>query len=297
EKEKNDLAKHILDCTECQKEMNEMKTFVNSIKENKPKNILQVLNETIKEELAERTKHKVVRVIQPISFIDKIKNLFKPKFVLQGALSLGLGIFLGFLIFSKSPELFNPNKEIDLDNIPQDKINVSNISFTENSENNDEILITFRTEKPFQYKGNINDEQTKQLIATALVNSNNPGIKLKTINTIATQTDKEIILDKKIKSALIIALKTDENAGVRKQALITLTKYPYDEEIRDAFLFALSNDNNSGLRIAAINAIFDLKVEGIAVDEKIITELNKRVETDDNTFIRNRAESLLKEVN
>lgn len=296
-KEKNELANHLLNCKECQEEMNEMKSFVHSIKDNKPKNIDEILNQTMSEEFAQRAKRKLETKIEKIIFFERIKNIFNPRFVLQGAVTLALGVFLGFLIFSKSSKLLDHSKDIDLDKLPMDKINVSNISFADDSQDNTEILITFHAVKPFQYKGSLNDEQTKLLMATALTNASNPGIKLKTINTIAAQTDKAILLDKKIKSALLTALKTDENAGVRKQALITLTKYPYDEEIRDAFLFVLSHDNNSGLRVDAINAIFNMKVEGISIDEEIITELNKRVETDDNTFIRNRAESILKEVN
>ena len=130
----------------------------------------------------------------------------------------------------------------------------------------------------------------------ALLTSNNPGTRLKTLNTIASQTDENFIPDPKVKKALITSLKIDDNPAVRREALNVLKKFPYSEDIRDAFLYVLTNDDNSGLRVAAINALSDLSIAGISIDEKIKNELIKRAESDENEFIKLRAASLLREV-
>ena len=99
-----------------------------------------------------------------------------------------------------------------------------------------------------------------------------------------------------MKNALITALEVDENPAVRKEALNTLMKLPFDTDIRDAFLFVLSNDRNSGMRVAAINALAQLKIEGTSLDDKILNVLNSKAENDKSDFIRLRAASLVQEV-
>jgi HEAT repeat protein len=120
---------------------------------------------------------------------------------------------------------------------------------------------------------------------------------LRSLNTLIKQSKKsEFKPDLKVRDALISAMKVDENPAVRREALRALLKYPVDDKIRDGFLFVLSHDTNSGLRVAAINALLDLNIQGKSLDKKILEELNKKAETDDNDYIRLRAASLLREV-
>jgi HEAT repeat protein len=129
------------------------------------------------------------------------------------------------------------------------------------------------------------------------VNEKNPGLRLRTVNTISSQLETEKFnADPKIKNALITALKIDDNPAVRREALNALIKFPFDGEIRDAYLFVLSNDHNSGMRVAAINALAQLKVEGTSLDDKILNVLNRKAENDESDFIRLRAASLVREV-
>ena len=159
------------------------------------------------------------------------------------------------------------------------------------------IEFSFDAIKPISYTGRADDETTRRLLAQALLTADNPGVRLKTVNTISMQSKKNFVPDPKVKAALITSLKIDDNAGVRREALNVLMRYPIDNEIRDAFLFVLQNDKNSGMRIAAINALVDWKQQGISIDDEIRNVLNKKAETDQNDFIRIRAASLLKEVN
>ena len=52
-----------------------------------------------------------------------------------------------------------------------------------------------------------------------------------------------------------MAAVSDENPGVRKEALKALAQFPMDEKIKTAYLDILKHDNNSAIRIAAINAL------------------------------------------
>ncbi len=74
-----------------------------------------------------------------------------------------------------------------------------------------------------------------------------------------------------------------------------LMQYPIDEEIKGAFLNVLSDDPNSGLRVQAINALVNLRMEGVTFDDEIRNTLNNKAANDENRFVQLRAASLLKE--
>ena len=131
-------------------------------------------------------------------------------------------------------------------------------------------------------------------MANLITESDNPGLKIQTVQTLADNVNKSFIPDETVKKALIASLKNDRNAGVRRSALAVLKKYPYDNEIRDVILYTLSHDENSGIRVSAINALAELKLDGLNFDSKVKEELTNKVKDEQNLFIKNLAESLLK---
>lgn len=245
-----------------------------------------------------RNEHNTVSVKN--KFLDWLKNIFITNYKLSfgGVGLLVVGFLAGYLIFSVGPQkpLLQSTNSVDLDNLSDNSTKITNIRFPNPFSESGEIEIAFDAVKPISYKGTADDPMIQKLLATALVTENNPGLRLKTVNTISSQLKSESIsIDPKIKSSLITAMKVDENPAVRKEALNALTKFPFDEEIRDAFLFVLSNDNNSGMRVSAINALAELKIQGKTLDDKIIEVLSRKAEYDESDFIRIRAASLVKE--
>ena len=300
EEERIELENYLLENDTAKKEFEEMKKLHRTFASNRPvplsDRVLDESRQTLLRKLrAEETKESGVT-----KFVNSIKNILAAnyKYALSGVATLAIGLFLGYMFFSPSqPRLMvEDQNQFDIDKIRTGGIDISNIRFNNKFEDNGDIEFSFNTVKPVTYKGNINDELTLKLLAMALISSDNPGIRLKSLNTIASQTVKNITPDAKVKSSMITALKTDENAGVRKEALNVLMKYPFDDEIRDAFLFVLQNDRNSGMRVAAINALTDLKQQGKSIDQEIRNVLSKQAESAEDNFIRLRAASLLQEV-
>jgi HEAT repeat protein len=139
-------------------------------------------------------------------------------------------------------------------------------------------------------KGSINDERIQKVLTYALVQEQNPGVRLRAINAIG---DSQVKPDPEIKKALITTLKSDENAGVRREALSLLQKFPFDQETKEAFLYVLEHDKNAALRIAVIQSLSTTKKAG---DKEVMNVLKERVETDNNNFIRMKAKAVLQEV-
>jgi HEAT repeat protein len=124
------------------------------------------------------------------------------------------------------------------------------------------------------------------------LNEQNPGVRLQSINAMTLQK----VPDREVKSTLITALKTDENAGVRKEALLALKNFSMDDDIKQAFLFVLTHDSNPGLRIAAINYLDSARVVGKGYDQDVLSVLREKMQSDDNNYIRLRAKAAIEEI-
>ncbi len=146
-------------------------------------------------------------------------------------------------------------------------------------------------------KRNISPQNLREALINALLSGSNDGIRIRSISTISDQTKQESFRpDPQIKDALITAMKSDSNPAVRKEALMVLQHYSFDNQIRDAFLYVMSKDKNSGMRVAAINALADWNKEQRILDEVLKQALTKQAQAEKNSFVKIRAASILKEV-
>jgi HEAT repeat protein len=145
-------------------------------------------------------------------------------------------------------------------------------------------------------RGNINDEKVQKVLARALVNEENAGVRLQTVNAIASQGPNPKNFDPEVKAALISALKGDENPGVRQQALRVLLRQTLDNEIKQALVYTLTHDNNSGMRIAAINGLAAASMDGHHFDQDILTIIKQKMDSDKNNYVRRQARTVIEEV-
>jgi hypothetical protein len=298
EDEKQSLLSIIESSPELKSEFESIKKMYKAFGEAKPKFFNE--NELIK------SRQELLRTIRKerlkptfadrlFSFIDSIR-MSGVKLASSGAFVMLIGFFAGYLVFNPSIETLvenNPNEVVSVDQVLSSGVDINNIRLQENPASEGQVTITFQAAKPYTYTGGIEDKTVQRLLANLITTSENPGMRIQSVNKLSVKMESDFIPDPEVKSALITSLKKDDNVGVRKSALETLVKYKFDEDIRDALLFVLNNDQNSGLRILAINSLAELKLEGLEFDNTLKTELNKKVKEEPNLFIKNLAESLL----
>ena len=214
-------------------------------------------------------------------FTNFIKSLFHSNysFALGSAALIILGLFIGYLIFDRSEEnlQLDRNQIVDLDNLEKGGIKISDVRLPDYFSADDQFEFLIGDTEPVSYKGDLNDLAVQRLLAEALVKTENPGFKIKTANTVAGIINNNFIADSKIKEAFIHTLKNDENPGVRKSALKALINFPFDPEIRDALLYSLMNDDNASNRMDAINTLLAMNRDSIGIDEKTKEFLNNRI--------------------
>lgn len=301
--EKIEFENLIMENDELKREFDSIKQMFESFTTSRPEEVDEKLLVSARNNLMRSIRNEAVKETASEKILKWLKNIFIVNYKLSfGSLTLVvIGVFVGyFLFYSSNQQIATVSKSVDLDNLSQYETGVSNIRIPNPFLKGGEIEVIFGGTggtSPISYKGTADDPIIQRALATALVTQENPGLKLRTVNTLAsTVQSDQFIPDPKVKSALITAMKNDKNPAVRREALNVLQKFSFDQEIRDAYLYVLSNDSNSGLRVAAINALANLKVQGNSLDEKIINVLNKKAENDDSDFIRLRAASLIKEV-
>lgn len=294
----------IMENDQLQKEFNSIKEMFESFASNRPEEVDEKLLVSARNNLMRSIRNEASKEPVKNKITEWLKYIFVANYKLSfGSLALVLvGAFVGYFLFysSTTQQIETNSKSVDLDNLSDYEAGISNIKIPNPFFEGGEIEVIFGGTggtSPISYKGSADDPIIQRALATTLISHENPGLKLRTVNTLASSAESDqFVPDPKVKSALITAMKNDKNPAVRREALNVLMKFPFDQEIRDAYLYVLSNDSNSGLRVAAINALANLKVQGNSLDDKIINVLNKKAESDQNDFIRLRAASLIKEV-
>lgn len=204
-----------------------------------------------------------------------------------------IGLFVGYLLFNNSSPVLIADNIIDLDKIEKGEVKISKVNLPEVFSVIGEYEFKIGEENPVNYKGTLQDEVVQKLLASAIKTTNNPGFKIRTVNSINEFMPVDFIPDDKIKEAFVHSLKTDENPGVRKGALQALINFPYDDKIRDAVLFTLENDENAANRMLAINALLTMNFGSQIINDSIKTKLENKLPNEDNEVIKFRTAKLL----
>lgn len=297
EKEKLDLKKHLENCSECSEEYNEQLKLKNLISEK----IIKEPSDRLLIE-ARRELSAALRVADKKSYVqtfsDKLFSFFTQpaKFAFASLTFIAVGILMGYLLFNSAQKpLHNAANQEDEFSLTKDNIRISNVHLINKDPQNGEIEFTFDAIKPVKVKGNVNDHRIQSILTYSMLNVDNPGLRLNSIN--AMNVNQPAKLDDDVKNALINVVMHDNNPGVRREAIKVLKKYPYDEKIKSAYLYVLTHDTTSGMRIEAINGLLQAKKEGLKFDDQELSIFKTKMETDNNNYIRYTARTVVEEKN
>ncbi len=315
------LDEHLKECAGCRAELGHLKAFNQILSQRKTVDVDNQLLQDARRQfrtalMEERSKQSIVSMVtegiarlvrRPKGLLRRPKGLLRrPKGLLRrpvgivfgGVAVFVIGVVLGYTLFVPPVPTERSMTEIMFEKASsmQSGSRITNVRFSDMASNEGFIDLSFDALTPIHVKGNINDQRVQRILAYALMSSQNPGTRLQTANILAAQTTATVTHDVDIRGALITALETDENPGVRKEALAALQKFPYDEQVKHAYLTVLMKDKNSGMRIGVINALTRVQAEGLRLDSDVISVLQKKMQSDENIYIRARATTFLEGV-
>jgi hypothetical protein len=302
EQERVQFEQHKIQCEECSVEYEKQFALLNDLKRTKGIIVNDRILSSARYQLGKALRQEFKT--ESGSLIDKYFSfLFTPfRFVSSLAIVLTIGLMIGYVLSpagSSLPVVENTNGEYfntAASSVFNEKtIRISNVHFVDADASDGEIEFEFEAITPVRMKGPVNDSEIQKVLAYSMLNNMNPGSRLNSINAI--ESKQLLSVDNETKNALLTVMLTDENPGVRLEALKVLKRLPYDEIIKQGFLTVLTSDTTSGLRIEAVNAISELIEKGLSFSQDELSLLKERLINDDNDYIKFRSATILKEYN
>ncbi|MEX2189962.1 MAG: HEAT repeat domain-containing protein [Bacteroidota bacterium] len=298
------LDVHLAGCTECRSELEQLRKFRDAVAGQRF-TITDSLLQEARQELRAVLRIERSRVPFWSGIMARVDDVLAPwaKVSVAGAAMVTTGFFAGYLAFSGDPSAGGgiALKEAgDGTDIIRGEARITNVRFDDPDASDGEIEFSFDAVSPVRVKGSPNDPGIQSVLTRALITEENPGVRLRTVSAITSQiqinTGAPDEADNDVKRALVDAMKYDDNPGVRKEALRALAKFPFDELIKEGLLYVLSKDKSEGLRVDAINSLGAVRSQITASDDRLLDILQKRVEFDNNRYVRTRARAVLEEV-
>jgi Putative zinc-finger len=157
---------------------------------------------------------------------------------------------------------------------------VSNISFEPGSDN---VEVRFYRVLPETAFGTMDDPQIRQLLILGTRNRGNPTVHDSSVDLLAQACRSgHNCTGGPIRNALMVALRYDRDATVRRKALEGLEPYiGVDMRVRDAILEALLHDRDATVRTEAIGLL-----EPVEADSSVREVLQTLASQDQNPHIR-----------
>lgn len=303
EKESNALKEHLSGCAECRSELDGLRKLQSFVTRSAKTHGTDSLLQEARQELRVALRLERSRVSFRDRLSQKLDELLAPwaKLAVGGALTAALGFLAGALVFGSSAGTGNGGQIVqrvsDETTVMRGESQLSNVRFIDSDPSDGEVEFTFDALSPVHIKGSVNDPGVQSILTRALLEEQNPGVRLRAVSAITSQVQIQTKADPEIKKSLIEAMKFDPNPGVRQQALKALRNLPFDSEIRDGLLHVLTKDENQGMRVEAINSLMNAKdVIKSSSDEELLDILREKMESENNKYVRRGVRAVLQEV-
>jgi len=297
--EQETLKQHLAECNECRKELEDQKNLLEIISGKKKISVDEKVLSAARYQLrgALRSEKSANNSFQP--FVYGILQFFTTplKFAAVSIAILLIGILIGSLLINNSANIQTTSQGMNGNQFASlsEDIFISNLRFIDSDASDGEVEFTFQASRPVHLKGKINNPQIQSVLTYAMLNEQNPGSRLNSIN--AMDTEQNMQYDEDVKNALITVVMKDENPGVRREALKLMSKFPYDETVKQALLYVISNDSVSGLRIEALNTVIEAADKGYKLNSEELNLFRNKIQLDENPYIKLRSKTILQEYN
>lgn len=293
------LKEHLLSCLECRTELEDQKNLLELVSGKQQVKVDEKVLSAARYQLrgalrVERSSSNILGFLT-----DNIYQLFTTplRFAFAGAALLIVGVLIGGIFFSKSSQsefTGQQNGDNRFVSLSED-ISISNVRFVDSDASDGEVEFIFEASRPVRLKGSINDQQIQSVLTYAMLNEQNPGSRLNSINAMNSETPVQY--DSDVKNALITVVMTDENPGVRREALKLMSKFPYDETVKQTLLYVITSDTVSGLRIEALNSLIEAGSLGYKLNQDDLNLFRQKLQQDENPYIKLQSRTILQEYN
>ncbi len=138
-----------------------------------------------------------------------------------------------------------------------------------------DVRITLDAERRLTLEGSLDNERIQSVLVYALKSYDNAGIRRDTLDALRVGAGQP-----KIRRALLYAMQNDPNVGVRLEALDAVKALDWGPDMQQTFLDTVEHDKNDGVRVAAMDVL------ARHVDKQLLPALERLSTKDACPYVR-----------
>ena len=153
-----------------------------------------------------------------------------------------------------------------------------------------DVRITMDAQRRVTLEGSLDDPRIQQLLVSAVKSYDNAGIRRDTLDALRPRAK-----DPNVRAALLYTMEHDPNVGNRLAALDAIRGMEGGEDLRQSLMQVLERDNNVGVRVESADLLVE-QLEKEGRDEAILRALVRLATSDPNCYVRLRCASALRKL-
>ncbi|MGA2073041.1 MAG: zf-HC2 domain-containing protein [Terriglobia bacterium] len=152
------------------------------------------------------------------------------------------------------------------------------------------VRITMDAQRRFTLEGSLDDPRIQQLLVNAVKSYDNAGIRRDTLDALRARTKIP-----NVRAALLYTMEHDPNAGNRLAALDAARAMQGGEDLQRTLINVLERDRNLGVRVQSADLLVD-QMERQGRDEATVNAFARLATSDSNSDVRLKCASELRKL-
>jgi len=153
-----------------------------------------------------------------------------------------------------------------------------------------DVRITMDAQRHFTLEGSLDDPHIQQLLVYAVKSYDNAGIRRDTLDALRARSKSP-----NVRAALLYTMEHDPNVGNRLAALDTVRGMEGGEDLQRSLIGVLEHDRNMGVRVESVDVLVD-QVEKEGRNDAILSALGRLASSDPNRYVRMKCASALRKL-
>jgi hypothetical protein len=153
-----------------------------------------------------------------------------------------------------------------------------------------DVRITMDAQRRVTLEGSLDDPHIQQLLVNALKSYDNAGIRRDTLDALRARPASP-----NVRAALLYTLEHDRNPGNRLAALDAVRGMQGGNDLQHSLLQVLEHDDNMGVRVESVDALVN-HVEKEGRDETVLNALQRLAGSDPSCYVRLKCASALRKL-
>jgi hypothetical protein len=153
-----------------------------------------------------------------------------------------------------------------------------------------DVRITMDAQRRVTLEGSLDDPRIQQLLVYAVKSYDNAGIRRDTLDALRARTKSP-----NVRAALLYTMEHDSNVGNRLAAMDAVRGMEGGDDLQQSLIEVLEHDRNMGVRVESVDVLVD-HVEKEGRDEAILSALERLATNDPNRYVRLKCASALRKL-